>query len=261
MSTPESAIENQAQARNERELWQIVGAVKLSDRVSSSLSSQGVRAVARIRDKKLYLEAGSESFKLFLNQHPDSPMSYDQFKRRETVLLSEGDVTFDLLNSLEVPFDQRKLLKGQVTIDGEEIQVGDSRCRLDDHAAIVDLIAGQQRRIQEQDKKIEKQASKLKKGEADFEKLKREARIANPTGTPTGQALLTAAGALNHLCEALESAPAEEKHALKDQIFDLMRAKQIDLSVALGDLSKDEAKQVVSSDELINDEDLDGLES
>jgi len=269
MATPQAEIidlnaERDAAEYTDRqlaELYETVGATKVIDQMANALVAQRVRGCQHIRDRKLWAAAKSESFRDFMDNHPRSPMSYDRFNRAERLLESEGEVMFDLLNSLNIPQSARKLLKGEIEIDGNELRVGDQRVRTDDQAAILNLITTQHARLVQQEKSIQQKDKKLKKGEEDFEKLKREVRVANPTGTPTGQALLTAAGALTQLCEALDSAPPEEKHALKDQIFDLMRAKQLDLSVALGDLSKDEAKLAGALDDLISDDEAATLES
>jgi len=258
---PNTDIQAIARKQQSRHLWQTIGAVKLATRLSTALQSQSVRALGGVRDNQEYVEEGFEHFKDFMDQHPESPMSYDQFNRREKLLNTEGDLVFDLLSSLDVSLKTRTLLAGHIEIEGNEIRVGEERVQRDNEAAILNLITTQYAKLQQQEKKLKTQKDKLKKGEEDFQKLKRKAIVANPTGTPTGQALLTAAGALTQLCEALESAPDEEKQALKHQVLGLMHAKQLDLSVAFGDLSKDEAKSAGATDEAISDEDLDGLES
>lgn len=266
MATPETAVipsDNNNQLRESRaiNLWQMVGATKLANQLSAALTSQSLQALQRIRDEKLWDAAGAESFRDFLDHHSGSPMTYDQFNRREKLMESEGPEAFDLLNSVNAPYSVRKMLKGKIEIDGNDIRIDDERVRKDDPEAILNLLVKAHAKLAEKERTIER-------GKKDVDRLKRKADeaekravVANPTGTPTGQALLTAAGALTQLCEALESAPAEEKTALKDQIFDLMRAKQLDLSVALGDLSKEEVQQAVSADQDISDEDLADLEN
>jgi len=250
------------QKQQSQHLWQTIGAAKLATRLSTALQSQSIRAIGGIRDNREFVVEGFEHFKDFMDQHPESPMSYDQFNRREKLLNTEGDLVFDLLSSLDVSLKTRTLLAGHIEIEGNEIRVGEERVQRDNEAAILNLITTQYAKLQQQEKKLKAQKDKLKKGEEDFAKLKRKAVIANPTGTPTGQALLTAAGALSQLCEALESASPEEKEALKTQIDELMRAKLADIHVALGNLSKDEAKQIAATaDDLISDHEADDLES
>lgn len=225
------SLEAQHSRRLTIQLWQTIGATKLANQIASSLGSQTVRALESIRDEELYKAAGFDTFDKFLDQDPDSPMSYEQFRRRSNLLKGEGDVTYDLLNSLNVPFSQRKLLAGQIEVtDENEIKIAGVATKLDDGPRIVELISKLHSKNQEQQRTIDR-------GKKDVDKWKRKAvdaegraTIANPTGTATGQALLTAAGALVGLKDSLASATDEEKEALKDQIFDLLHNSQLSLS-------------------------------
>jgi hypothetical protein len=220
--------------RQSRRLWQTIGATKLADRLSSALASQSIRALGRSRDDKEYLAEGFKTFEDLLDLHPESPMSYDQFNRREKLLDKEGDLVFDLLSSLDVPMKARKLLAGEIEVDGNELRVGDAHCCLDDDASVLNLITTQHAKLLEQQRTIDR-------GKKDVEKHKRlaieaEKRVAtaNPTGTPTGQALMTASGALSQLREALAAASDDEKQALREPVFELLRMNQLECSVALG---------------------------
>ncbi len=173
--------ERDAIAHRERQkvrLWQIVGATKLANRLVESLGAQAVHAIEQVRDQKLYIPAGYETIRDFLDRDPESPMSYDQFNRRTKLLESEGDVIFDLLNSLNVPLKDRKMLAGQIEIDGNEIRIGDTCVRKDDEAAILNLITTQHAKLLEQQRTNDRLTKKIKKGEEDFEKLKRSRRCA-----------------------------------------------------------------------------------
>ncbi len=222
------------------QLWQIIGAHKAVSQIAASLGAQSIRGLELIRDRKYYLAAKHETFDSFLDHHPDSPMSYEAFRRRAHLLNNEGDIAFDLLNSLNVPLSQRKLLAGQIEVTENEIKIGEDTVRLDDTARIVELVSTLHKKTQEQQRTNERLSKKLAKGEEDFEKLKRRAIVANPDGTETGQALLTVAGALKNLREKLEDAADEEKQALREQIFELMRTSQLELSVALGVVTADQ---------------------
>jgi len=262
MATPEPILDlssDRSATATDRaviQLWQTIGAAKVVNQIVASLGSQSLHALERVRDEKLYLAAGFETFREFLDKHPESPMSYDQFNRRTKLLEIEGDFIFDLLSSLNVPWKDRKLLAGQIEVEGNEIRIGEARTRLDDEAAIINLIASQQLKLQEQQRTNERLSKKLKKGEEDFEKLKRRAIIANPDGTETGQALLTAAGALAKLREALAAATDEEKQALREEVFELLRVNQLECSVALGVIKREEltAAGPQSDDEITGDE-------
>lgn len=241
-------------------LWQTMGAHKLANQIVASLGAQSVRALEMVRDEKLYLAAGHDTFDGFLDRHPESPMSYEAFRRRANILNNEGDIAFDLLNSLNVPLSQRKLLAGQIEVTENEIKIGDDVVRLDDGPRIVELISKLHKKDQEQQRTIERKDKKLAQGEKDFAALKRRAIIANPDGTETGQAVLTLAGAFKLLEDKLEAAPDEEKAALRDPIFQLLSSKQLDLSVALGIVKRDEIPGSNGHEETGDDEDAQMLE-
>lgn len=229
-------------------LWQTMGAHKLANQIVASLGAQSIRALEMVRDEKLFLVTGHTTIEDFLDHHPESPMSYEAFRRRANLLNSEGEIAFDLLNSLKVPLSQRKLLAGQIEVADDVIKIGEDVVRLDDGARIVELISKLHSKDLEQQRTIKRHEAKLKKGEADFERLKRQAIVSNPDGTETGQALLTAAGALKNLRDKLEEATPEEKHALSEQIFALMSHSQLELSAALGVSSKSPVKATGNGD-------------
>jgi hypothetical protein len=224
-------------------LWQMIGAHKAASQIASSLGAQSIRALEMVRDSKDFLATGFQAFDKFLDQHPDSPMTHEQFRRRANLLNNEGDIAFDLLNSLNVPLSHRKLLAGKIEVTENEIKIGDDTVRLDDSTRIVELISKLHKKDQEQQRTIARKDKQLAQGEKDNADWKRRAITANPDGTETGQALLTAAGSLSRLRDALEAAPDEEKLALKEAIFHLMSNSQLELSVALGIVSKDEVSQ------------------
>lgn len=248
----ESIIEVANQERDLSHLWQIIGASKATSNIARSLGAQSVRAMQVVRDKKLFQAAGHTKFDSFLDKHPESPMSHDAFLRREKLLEAEGDIAFDLLNSLNVPLSQRKMLAGQVEVEGNTIKIGEIECELNDETRIIEVISNLHSKNLELQRTNERKDKKLAQGEKDFENLKRRAISINPDGTETGQALLTAAGAMTRLKEILAAASDDEKKALSESVFDFLRTAQLECSVALGVLSKDELP--ASDDE---NEDLD----
>jgi hypothetical protein len=155
-------------------LWQIIGAVKLGNRLAESLSAQTIHALEQVRDEKLYLAAKVPTFDKFLSTHPETPMSHDTFLRRVHLLETEGDLAFDLLNSLNIPMSARKLLAGNILVDGDHIvineQKGDiissTRIALTDRDLVVKTIVELKRKADEQSRTIER-------GKKDFEKKKR----------------------------------------------------------------------------------------
>lgn len=253
MATPEQAIDTVAerthQKQGARRLWQATGAIKLANQVANALGSQALHALETIRDEKLYLSEGYDTFDRFLDKDPDSPMSHDTFLRRVKLLKNEGEVVFDLLNSLNVPFNQRKLLAGNVEVDGNELRIGDATCRLDDEVAIIDLISTQHSKLLEQQRTIERGKKDIEKHKRRADEAEKRAVVANPDATETGQALLTAAGAIKNLRERLEAASVEEKRALQEEIFELFRKGMLDCSEALGVASKEEIAAAKGGDD------------
>jgi hypothetical protein len=241
------------------EFMRMVGALNLAEKLTTSIGSQTLHLLDRIKREKTYQHGNYKTFDDFLDHDPNSPMKADTFRRRWNLLAGEGNEAFDLLNSLRVPFEARKLLAGQMSVNGEDIKIGDAELKITDHNAIVHLIATLHGKAAETQRTNERLTKKIEKGEADFEKLKRKAIIANPSGTPTGQALLTAAGALSQLREALEIAPDEEKQALSEQIFEMLRVNQLEMSVALGVVSKSEVSSLKSQVSEITDEDAEAM--
>lgn len=242
------------------QLWQTVGAAKLANQIVSSLGSQSLHALERIRDEKLYLGAGFETFAEFLDKHPDSPMGHDAFRRRINLLKSEGEFAFDLLNSLNVPINTRKLLAGGIAIDGDEIEIAGVKCSLTDTARVKEIIKDLADKTAELQRTTKRQGKQLAQGQKDFDELKKRVIHANPDGTETGQAILTAAGSLARLRETLEAAPDEEKLAVKESIFTLLRNSQLELSGALGVITRAEVSEVKGSQGEVDDEDSELME-
>jgi hypothetical protein len=241
------------------ELWQIVGGTKLANRIASALSAQTIHAIERIKVERLYAAAGHDTFEDFLDHDPQSPMRYDTYRRRARLLEDEGDVVFDLLNSLAIPFEPRKLLASEIKVDGNQITIGDTSARLDDNVRIVELITTLHKKNQEQARTIDR-------GKKDVDKHKRRADEAekrviniNPEGTDSGKALLTAAGALSLLRETLAEASDEERAALREPVLELLRNNHLDLSAALGVITSADAKRGRSDLNGLSDEDVSDL--
>jgi hypothetical protein len=228
-------------------LWQIVGAIKLGNRLAESLSSQAVHALEQVRDEKLYLATGLQTFDEFLDNHPDSPMSHDTFRRRVNLLLSEGDVTFDLLNSLNVPLSARKLLAGNISVDGDCVviteekgdRISSTRIPLDDRVRIVEAIVGLK-------KKTDEQARTIERGKKDVDKYKRRADDLQQKiesggagvmvdGMPYARALVNALGDLSLLKDEISKIEDEaERKRFGDQALELIAKQKVELEESLG---------------------------
>jgi hypothetical protein len=238
----EQLIRAQA-GEQEQEFWRFLGALGFAERLTISLSAQTLHALNHIKLNKTYLRGGYQTFDDFLDHDPHSPMKSEAFRRRWNLLQGEGDETFNLLNSLKVPLETRKLLAGEIEITDDGIKIGGVETKLNDNDRIVELISKLHGKTLEQQRTIERKDRKLEQGEKDFEALKRRAIMANPDGTETGQAILTAAGSLARLREILEAAPDEEKLAVRESIFSLLSNSQLELSVALGIVTRAEVSE------------------
>ena len=100
----------QPQSNRATDAFQLLGAAKAAILISRSVSAEAIRTIQAIRDNEYYLDYGSKTFDEFLDKHPESPMSYYQFHQREQLLTKEGDLTFQLLNTLRIPAAKRKML-------------------------------------------------------------------------------------------------------------------------------------------------------
>lgn len=199
-----------------RQLWQQVGAIKLATGVAASLSSQSIRACERIRDQKLYLaEEGYPTFDAFLDKHPDSPMSHDAFRRRVNLIESEGDATFDLLNRLDISLNARKLLRGHIEVQGDEIRVGDESVSVKDEEAIILLIDSLKTRVDQLERTNErgqKEFDRAKRKIGDLsDKLSRTGGGVSPDATPQARALFTVVGSLQVLAQEVSSLDDDQK--------------------------------------------------
>ena len=209
------------------QLWQIIGAIKLGNRLATALSAQAIHGLEKIRDEKLYRVTGFETFDSFLEKHPQSPMSHDTFRRRVNLLAAEGDATFDLLNSLNVPFTARALLAGNVAIDGDFIVINEdkgdtvssTRIPLNDRTAVVNAFtelkkkADELQRTNERGKK-DNEKWKRKFGEAQ-EQLAKGLAVSEDAA-PHARALVSSLGSLQILadeCKALANEKERKRFA------------------------------------------------
>lgn len=222
------------------QVLRMLGALGFSERLTTALSAQTLRALDHIKREKLYISLGYQTFDDFLDHDPHSSMKSEAFRRRWNLLQGEGDDTFNLLNALKVPLETRKLLAGEIEVTEDGIKIGGVETKLNDNERIVELISKLHGKTLEQQRTIQRKDKKLAQGEKDFEALKRRAIVANPEGTETGQAYLTAAGALSRLREILEAASDEEKRVMREPILNLLSTNQLEMSVALGVLKREE---------------------
>ena len=237
------------QRRSRRRLWQTIGASKLADRLSSALASQTIRALGQIRDNKEYLSEGFQTFEDFLDQDPESPMTYDQFNRREKLLDSEGDLAFDLLSSLDVPLKTRKLLAGQIEVNGNDLRIGDAHVSLDNETAILNLITTQHAKLLEQQRTIDRGRKDIETQKRRVVEAEKRASVAGGVATSEGsQRVMFMAGACAECLAWFENISEEEQAAHEEQIAEILRVHQLKFSVARGRVKQDEIPSDIDSD-------------
>lgn len=150
-----------------------MGGLDAINTIASNLNAAFIIRCQRIRDNKEYLVAGYERFDDFMDNFPQSPMSYKRFNYIEGIYKNLGADVFDLTSSAGLSQRQMKLLgKGNVEIDGEkivvktddgpvEIEIGNRRQWLQSLQAFAKSnadktakIASQQKTIAEHDDKV-----------------------------------------------------------------------------------------------------------
>jgi hypothetical protein len=241
-------------------LWKTLGAVQAVSQLAAGLGAQTIHALERVRDERLYLAAGFTTFDEFLSKHPESPMSHDTFRRRVNLLESEGDITFDLLNSLNVSVSARLLLAGNISLDGDHIVINEergetissTRIALNDHAQIVKTIV-------ELKKKADEQKRTIDRGKKDNEKWKRKfdesqeqlskGLTVSEDAAPHARALVSVLGSFQILADECKSLTNEkERERFAPIVFQRLAEASKQVEEALGftpptsdlDLSNDE---------------------
>ena len=201
----------------------VLGGVRAVDRVTQNLSSQVMNALIAFQKEDMHELLGYSRFADFLDQSEYSPMSKSDFYRRKEIFETEGAEIYDAFNSLKIPMSTRKLLAnssaGEISIDGNEIVIGDERADLSDLPTIKELIktlADESRQLTETGEKNKKHFEKLKEqittGQKEYDELRRSIDAAQ-TGTPYEQALMKAIGALIKLAIVANDTPIVEKDA------------------------------------------------
>lgn len=186
------------------------GAIRAAGAIGQHLSAAAFRGLQQWLEAGNYRLYGYEDITHFLNEYPKSPMRKNQYYDRLALIESEGDQAFEVLNSLKVPIATRKLLKGDIEIDGDIAHIGDVEIDLTDKAKVKEA-------FRSLDSQLKASGQQIEKGKKDVEKYKRladQAQWRGPmAGTPHGQALLTLAGAYTNLRDVVldyrESVPPD----------------------------------------------------
>lgn len=162
----------------------MVGAFTVTNRIAQALSAELMRALIQFQEEKIYESFGYETFVDFLNDSEHSPMTKSQFYERKKVLEIEGDAAFDLLNSLSLPIQKRKLLgAGNVQVDGSTVFIttqnpdGDDQIveiELNDRTRLLQTLSALADQNTLLNAKSAKQKEKIEKGESEIENLQKK---------------------------------------------------------------------------------------
>ncbi len=219
--------------------WQMIGGIKVADAVTRSLSSQMLRTLERVKQEKLYKEAGYDTFDQFLDKDPESPMKHDTFLRRAKLLEAEGDEVFDTFNAIGLSFTKRQMLgRGAVEVEGEEIVLREGkeeiRIPLKDRTEVLTAITRLADKNNEQRRTIER-------GRKDVDKLQRkltEAAEAKSPGSaersPFTDARMTAVVALGALGRQARALPPAERERVRIETLSLLSEQWMALHEAFG---------------------------
>lgn len=202
-----------------------MGGILFAQSLGQFMTVESFRALIDFAESKAYTGFGYTTIESFLDKHPNSPMSYDQFNDRKKLLEAEGEDTFEILNSIKAPLRSRKLLAGAIAMDGEQMVIGEHRVDANDPKAVLAVIKELAKEIATKDKQITR-------GKADLEKAKRRVVEAERTGgagnmpdTVMG-ALLLLGGAQNHLNNILLDLPLETRKKYQRTINDYNETQQ-----------------------------------
>ena len=98
----ETILETKANEKRDKAML-LLGGFNVANRIAQSLSAELMRALVIFQEEKMFESLGYDNFVEFLNESEYAPMTKSQFYERVKLLETEGDMTFDLLNSLSVP--------------------------------------------------------------------------------------------------------------------------------------------------------------
>lgn len=229
---------NQAQQQRDQ-ANQVLGGLAAISTLNKMIGSQTLRGWQRFFEEEMHMTLGYKDISHFLSEAPQSPMTKSQWYERRIVLETEGDNTFDLLNSIRIPISARKALPPSafevrdnmlcVTDDkGQEFEVP-----LSDTKRVKSIINNIAREHSEAKKKLEQEA---KKTEALSNRVKElsdaKPKLSNELATPHGEALLFALTALKNLTDKASDLTDDEAIAQRGNTLELIGVQMTELHAA-----------------------------
>ncbi|HUF02827.1 MAG TPA: hypothetical protein VMM38_01485 [Aridibacter sp.] len=220
------------------------GGINAINGLTNALSAQVMRALETFQQEKLHEQLGYQRFADFLDNYPYSPMTKHQYYERLKLLESEGDVVFDVLNSLNMPMRTRKLLgRGNIQLEGDTLIVTDgdeeTEIELNDRTRLLETLTALADRSYLQQRKIDRQGEDLQRLVDKTERLNSEnERILAMKKTDLEDlhavALLQLSTAFVALSEEAEKLTPAEKIAFAPTTFELIAEWRERLSETYG---------------------------
>ena len=210
-----------AEKRKEQRALLLLGGIRAVNRVGENLTSQVMGALITFQQEELHTQLGFERFADFLDKSEFSPMKKSEFYRRKELYDAEGGQLYDAFNAARVPVSTRQLLakrgETEISIDGDEIVIGNERADLSDLPTIKTLIsdfAGDNKNLIEAnvkaEKKVEDLKAKVKKGSDEYEELRRSYDALAEDG-PFAKAVMKYLGAAQGLIAEINALPEAER--------------------------------------------------
>jgi hypothetical protein len=155
------ALEARPEVNDEAaKLYFLLGGINTAHKISETITAKAMTALKQVQEQRLYLSLGHPTFVDFLDNSQYSPMGKNRYYELDKIVNVIGSDEFDLLQSSNVPVSQRRLLTaGDISIEGELVNIADKQYSITDKKAIKKAIA----RLIEQQNLIETKAAKQEK--------------------------------------------------------------------------------------------------
>lgn len=264
----ESVVEANT-ASLENELFFLLGGQDAMGTIADNLLTTVIFTYQRIRDEKLYLASGFQTFADFMDNHPKSRMSYKRFNYVEGVYKNLGPVTFDLMSGSGLSMRQMKQLgKGNIQIDGEHLIIntddGPQHVDISNRRQWLDAVQALAKSNADKSAKLEKQKETIAKHDdekrdlynaIDREKARKTAEIA---ADPHMIAVVELQIAYRRLADAVDALSEADKKQFVFAVLEKIASCDLRLREAYG---VSETVQLPTRSELTGDDETDYINS
>lgn len=223
----------------------VLGRIKQNDHlaqaIASNLSAQSIRALERFQQEKRHEDLGFTTFDQFLSDSPYSPMTKRQYYDRVGLIRGHGDEIYDLLTSVGISVRSQRLLgKGELSIKGDKLLVGDKEIEVANTGIIKDVLNElfeDKRSLKAENEKLTKkvttQKDQIEKGREEFDELRRNIDAAEQ-GAPYERALMATVKALITLTSEAKSLSDADKAERAGADLETLTGQLFQLQDALG---------------------------